>query len=295
MCCRGRAPLILYYLAEGIRNIGRNKLLNLTTIFTIAVSTTIFGLFMILFLNLDLLHQNWAERLQATIYLKDSADEKYLIDTLRKEKEVAEVTYISKEKALLEFQKELGKEKSILNIIADNPLPASIDITLKKEYRSSEFIGPLVEMIKKLPGVEEVHYGEDWVRDLTILLKGLKVTGLLLGSFLAAGIIFIISNTIRLTLYARQEEIEIMKLIGATRGFIRGPFVVEGVLQGLSGGVLSILFLYGFYRIVAYGLGLNFPGFHPVFPAPLILAIILFSCIILGILGSLSSIGRFLK
>lgn len=287
--------MIFYYLAEGLRNIGRNKLLNLSTIFTIAVSMTIFGFFLILFLNLKDLHESWSERFQITVYLKDGTDEKHLIDTIRKEKEVSAVIYTSKENALLEFQKELGKGKGVLNTIGDNPLPASIDITLKKEYRLSEFIEPLVEMIRKLPGVEEVHYGEDWIREITVLLKGLKITGILLGSFLIAGVIFIISNTIRLALYTRQEEIEIMKLIGATRGFIRWPFVVEGVLQGLTGGASSILFLYGFYRIVAYGLGLNFPGFHPAFLNPLLLAGIFFSGLILGLLGSLFSMGRFLK
>lgn len=287
--------MILYYLEEGLRNIGRNKLLTLTAIFTISISMTIFGIFLILFLNLNILHQNWAERVQITVYLKEGADGGSLIETIKREKEVEKVTYTSKEKALLEFEKEFGKEKRFLNSIGDNPLPASLDIVLKKEYRSSEFIEPLVKVIKKQIGVEEVHYGEEWVRDLTALLKGLRITGLLLGSFLALGITFIVSNTIRLTLYARQEEIEIMKLIGATKGFVRGPFLVEGSLQGIAGGLLSLLFLYGFYRIAVYGIEPRLPGFHPDFLPPWLFIQIPFSGIILGLLGSLFSMGRFLK
>lgn len=287
--------MISYYLREGFRNISRNKLLTLTAIFTISVSMMILGVFLILFLNLKLLHQSWGEMVQITVYLKEGANENDLIKKIRKEKVVAEVIYTSKEKALMGFEKELGKEKRILDSIGDNPLPASIDITVNKEYRSSEFIEPLVKILKELEGVEEIHYGEEWVRDLTALLKGLKVTGLLLGSFLALGITSIISNTIRLTLYARQEEIEIMKLIGATRSFIRGPFLVEGVLQGACGGVLSILLLYGFFRIVDYGIDFRLTGFHLSFLTLSLVVEITFSGILLGLLGSLFSMGRFLK
>lgn len=255
----------------------------------------IFGIFLILFLNLNLLHQRWGERVQITVYLKEGTDESSLIETISKEKEIAEVIYTSKDKAFEEFKKELGKEKESMDNIGENPLPASLDITLKKEYRSSEFVEPLVTLIKGFEGVEEIHYGEEWVRDLTALLKGLKVTGLLLGSLLSIGIIFIISNTIRLTLYARQEEIEIMKLIGSTKGFIRGPFLVEGALQGLSGGIISILLLYGLYRIAAYGIDFRFPGFHPSFLTPSLLVQISIAGFLLGLLGSFFSIGRFLR
>jgi cell division transport system permease protein len=287
--------VILYYLSEGLRNIGRNKLLTLTAIFTISVSMTILGIFLILFLNLNQLHQSWSERVQITLYLKDDAEENKLVDIIREKTEVAELIYTSKEEALAEFQKEFGEEKRILESIGDNPLPSSLDITIKKKYRSSEFIEPLVEFFKRLQGVEEVHYGEEWVKDLTALLKGLRLTGLFLGSFLALGVTFIVSNTIRLTLYSRQEEIEIMKLIGATKGFIKGPFLVEGALQGTFGGALSLLFLYGLYHIVAYGADLRLLGFHPSFLTPLLLIQIPFSGLILGLLGSLSSMGRFLK
>lgn len=287
--------MISYHLSEGFRNIGKNKLLSLTAVFIISVSMLIFGIFLILFLNLNLLHQKWGERVQITVYLKDDADEKKLIEEIRKEEGVAEIVYISKEMALIEFKKELGEEKEIMDNIGENPLPSSLDIILKKEYRSSEFIEPLVETIKRLQGVEEVHYGKEWVRELTGLLKGLRVTGLLFGSFLALGIVFIISNTIRLTLYARQEEIEIMKLIGATKGFIRGPFLVEGALQGFGAGLLSILFLYLFFYIAAYWIDFRFPGFSPAFLSPSLLVPIALSGLFLGLLGSLFSIERFLK
>ncbi len=255
----------------------------------------IFGIFLILFLNLNLLHEGWGERIQITVYLKDDADKDGLIKEIKKEKEVAEAIYTSKEKALAEFRKELGREKEVLDSIGENPLPASLDISVKKEYRSSEFIEPLVETIKRLSGVEEVHYGEEWVKDLTSLLKGLRGTGLFLGSLLALGIIFITSNTIRLTLYARQEEIEIMKFIGATKGFIRGPFLVEGALQGFGAGVLSVLLLYLFYSIAAYGIDFRLPGFNPGFLALSALIPIPLSGFLLGLLGSFLSMGRFLK
>ncbi len=287
--------MISYHLREGLRNISRNKLLAITATFIISISMMIFGIFLILFLNLNHLHQSWAERVQITVYLKEGADESNLIEIIGKEKEVAEIFYTSKEKALIEFKKELGRDKDILDSIGNNPLPSSLDIILKKEYRTSESVEPLVRTLKRFQGVEEVHYGENWVRDLTALLKGLKITGLLLGSLLAFGVAFIISNTIKLTLYARQEEIEIMKLIGATRGFIRGPFLVEGALQGICGGALSILLLYGFYHIVAYAINSRFPGFHPDFLTPSLLIQIPLSGFLLGLLSSYSSIERFLK
>lgn len=287
--------MISYYLREGLRNIGSNKLLTLTAIFTISVSITIFGFFLILFLNLKDLHESWAERVQITVYLNDGTNSDSLIEIIKKKKEVEEVIYTSKEKALIEFEKEFKKEKGIIESIGNNPLPDSLDITLRREYRTSEFVEPLVKILKGLQGVEEVHYGEEWVRELTALLKGLKIIALFLGSFLALGVTFIISNTIRLTLYARKEEIEIMKLIGATKGFIRGPFIVEGALQGIAGGLLSLFFLYGFYRIIAYGFNLRFLGFHPTFLTPAMLIEISLSGLLLGLLGSLFSMGRFLK
>lgn len=251
----------------------------------------IFGVFLIIFLNLNLLVDRLGEKVQITVYLKEGGDEKAVVETIRKEKGVAEIIYISKEEALLELKRMLGEESGLLDDLMGNPLPPSLEIRFKKGFRSPESIAPLVSLLRGMPSVDEVQYGEEWVRNLTTILKGLKLTGLILGSFLAFGVIYIISNTIKIAIYARQDEIEIMRLIGATRGFINGPFLVEGTLQGICGGALGVILLYGFYRLLMYEIEFWLPlsGFHLSFLSQLLSIQIILSGALLGFLGGLSS------
>ncbi len=198
-----------------------------------------------------------------------------------------------------EFRKSLKGKEGLLEGIGRNPLPASFELKIEKQFRYIEFIRLLSERFSKLDGVDEVQYGEEWFSNLIAFLNLLKITGFFIGSLFAVAIIFIISSTISLSLYAREEEIGIMKLLGATNGFIKTPFIIEGMFQGAVGSAIAILILNAVYHLFTQNLILSpwlfLVSSNPSFlPRYLIAGLVLVGPI-LGIIGSLSSINRFLR
>ena len=152
--------------------------------------------------------------------------------------------------------------------------------------------------LKRIPGITEVQYGEEWVRRFNLFLNFMRLLGALLGAFLVVAVIFIVSNTIKLTIYARRDELEVMSLVGATRFFIKAPYLVEGVIQGGAGAVLAMALLFGLYELFMYNAD-SFLTFNPVtsglsFLPPEYLGAILLSGVVLGFVGSLTSLKRFI-
>src|SRR5207244_8117951 len=134
-------------------------------------------------------------------------------------------------------------EERLLNGLGENPFPASLVIKVGSRFRTSEAVAQLVRKLQGLPEVEEVLYNKDWIETLAAALRYLKLLGIGIGVVLAFSMVTILANTIRLTLHARREEIEILRLIGATPGFIKAPFLLEGAILGGVGAACSLLFL----------------------------------------------------
>ena len=224
-----------------ISNIRANTQTFLISVVTIAISNGILGLFLIVFFNLNSFLVNWNQQVQLIIYLNDdiSPSEKgALEDLLRKSLNVQSTEVVSKERAWREFR--LDQMKNLNLDLGFNPLPASYKIRFKFTENRSQLIREFADTIMNEPGVESVEYGEKWIERFEKFMVFCRIFLMGTGGLLCFGLILIISNTIRLSIYSRQEEIELMLLIGATPRFVKIPFLIEGMLQGLSGVVFSI-------------------------------------------------------
>jgi len=295
-----RIGLLVYFLRKALENIWTNPFLSLVTLSTIAISMLILGLFSLIYLNVQQsLHQMGGE-LQITAYLQETISSKQA-EVLRSKvadwPEVEGITYISKEQALARFRSQLREYAGILEGLKENPLPASLELTLMPQYGRSGNIKELSTRLGRLSGVAEVQYGRKWMAKLRVFVEVMKLVGITVGGLLLIATIFVISNTIKLTFYSRREELEIMRLVGATDFFIKAPFLIEGLLHGLGGallaaGGLSLLILFLFSHL---DLPLRLAVMAGSLPTGQLVAGFLGLGLLLGVLGSMVSLRRFLR
>ena len=292
--------MLVYFLRKALGNIWTNPFLSLVTLSTIAISMLILGLFSLIYLNVQQsLHQMGGE-LQITAYLQEtiSPDKANVLRSKVADwPEVERITYISKEQALARFRSQLREYAGILEGLKENPLPASLELTLMPQYGRSGNIKELSTRLGRLPGVAEVQYGRKWMAKLRVFVEVMKLVGITVGGLLLIATIFVISNTIKLTFYSRREELEIMRLVGATDFFIKAPFLIEGLLHGLGGallaaGGLSLLILFLFSHL---DLPLRLAVMAGSLPTGQLVAGFLGLGLLLGVLGSMVSLRRFLR
>lgn len=295
-----RIGLLVYFLRKALENIWINPFLSLVTLSTIAISMLILGLFSLIYLNVQQsLHQMGGE-LQITAYLQEtisSEQAEMLRSKVADWPEVEGITYISKEQALARFRSQLREYAGILEGLKENPLPASLELTLMPQYGRSGNIKELSTRLGRLPGVADVQYGRKWMAKLRVFVEVMKLVGITVGGLLLIATIFVISNTIKLTFYSRREELEIMRLVGATDFFIKAPFLIEGLLHGLGGallaaGGLSLLILFLFSHL---DLPLRLAVMAGSLPTGQLVAGFLGLGLLLGVLGSMVSLRRFLR
>jgi cell division transport system permease protein len=288
---------LLYFITDAFRSMRENLATTVFTSVTLGFSLAIFTLFLIVFINLNGVLGNLGERTHIVAYMKGSAPEAGKL-----EKEVLRipgvkgVRYVSKEEALEELKSGFKGGGAIFEGIGKNPLPASFEIMLKQSHREPERMLEVVERLEGFASIDEVQYSQEWARRFSAFLKFIELAALLLGLFLAAATIFIITNTIRLTVYARRDEIEVMRLVGASDAFIKAPFFIEGVVQGAGGGLIAFGILAFWYwilvhRIPAY---LEFIIYIPL-GLPALLAVLVGAGVCMGVVASLISMSRFLK
>ncbi len=261
------------------------------------MSFLMMGIFIIGFVNIDRWIRNWGGTdINISIYLKDnikSKDRLFIKKRIENLKGIKDIRYVSKVKAKEDLKKILGLQSEFVDLLRENPLPASYEVILD---RSNEpLIHEIVQKIEILPGVEEVQYTAQYKEKLEGLLYILKLSGIVIWVFLCAASLIIIYNTIKLTIYNRKEEIEILSLVGATEWFIKAPFIIEGFIQGLIGGILSIGILYILFLLFSfkriYILGFSLP--QPVFISlPWMVFLVLFS-VIIGTSGGILAVSRF--
>lgn len=233
----------------------------LTALSILAISFALYTLsaFGLVWLNLERVLGDVEKRVEVIAYLVDGTDPAetaVLMKEVATYPEVDSLAYVSKEDALARARTDLAEYSELWTDLEVNPLPASIEIALKPGFRRSEHATEVARRVARFPFVEEVRYGEDWVRKLDFLQDMALLLGLIVGGIFAAVAFVSIGATIHLVLLARGDEIAIMKMVGATRGFIRRPFVIEGFAQGVIGAALAMLLLIGTYaalekRIVA--------------------------------------------
>ena len=287
-----------YYIKETFTSLKRNSLMTIASIFTVALSILVLGMFLVMVLNVNNIASHLENQVQITVYMKDQVSATQLQQmekVLKSSKGVVDVTAVSKQQALAEFKKRLGDQQRLLDALGeDNPFPASFEVQVDQPER----IAKLVPQIEKMPGVETARFGQEAVKNLFRLTRILRLGGLLLIFLLAVATLFIISNTIRITVFARRREVNIMKYVGATDSFIRCPFILEGMLMGFTGALLAALALNQLYLAAQeriYGMLAFFP-LLPYWPMMGILGagLVLVGTLI-GALGSMLSLQRFLK
>ena len=230
-------------LRTTISNIRANKQTFLISVMTIAISIGILGLFLIVFFNLNGLLTSWNQQVQLVIYLGDDisrSQKSDLEDLFKLNSKVQSTEEVSKEKAWQEFKLKQMDRAGVDLDLGFNPLPASFRIRFTVSDNRSLHIREFAEQIRGEPGVESVEFGEKWIGRFEKFMLICRVFLLGVGILLSLGLILIISNTIRLSIYSRQDEIELMLLIGATPRFVKIPFLLEGMLQGLSGSLISL-------------------------------------------------------
>ena len=251
--------IIRYSLGEALRSLKRSGWGGFASIGAIAASFLIIGVFLLISSNLSLLVSRWKEEVQVTIFLRDglsSAQLGSLKKSLSEEPGVRSLSFITKEQALSDFKKDLQGQEGLLEGLGYNPLPASFELQLKEPYQSPEMLQELVKRLKTWDGVEDVLYGQEWIEQLTLIIRLLKLAGMSLGGLLLLASILIVSNTIRLTIFSRAEEIDLMRLVGTSWAYIRTPFLFQGILQGLIGALLSLLILFLSFRLILWQVNL---------------------------------------
>lgn len=282
-----------YALKEAISGFKKSKLSSFASVFALFVSLLAIGMFVVTGYNINRLIKTIKSKIEIEVFIKDGHTHSQ-IDSLRKIimsfDEVEEVIYVSKEEAAKIFEREFGE--SIFNVLDFNPLPASFKIRLKESFRTTQGVESVVRKLRKIPNFEDIKYRK--------LLLGImeRRFHILTYIFFGAGIllslisVLLIINTIRLTIYAKRKLIKIMQLVGATRGFIMLPFLIQGFLQGLLAGIFSAGIIYVGIKIIVPQLpddvisSINVPDlFFPV--------LILIGCI-LGFAGSWLSASKYI-
>jgi cell division transport system permease protein len=286
-----------YFASEAVTSLWRARLINALSVLTIAVSLFVIGAFFTVGANLQRVVARWAEKIQVVFYLEDSLDphiEKIFEDRLRNDAAIMDVRFVSKDEALARFRGLFRDLQSLAGDLGQNPFPASVEVTLRPGHESPVEVQRVVREYSRAPGVDDVQYDLLWIQRLSAAARLIHGAGAFLGGILALAGVFTISNVIRLTVYARQDELDIMRLVGATRAYVRGPFVVEGMLLGGLGGVLSVgllwLTLRFFVRDVLTRSDLV-GAVNVAMPTSVALIVVLGGTAV-GIVGSLVSLGR---
>lgn len=287
-----------YFIQEVFRSLRRNRWMAFASIGTVAVSLFILGVFLTLVMNMNRLASSLESQVQISVYLKDNikkADRENIEDDIHRMQGIATVEYVSKDEAKERLAERLGDQKYLLDALGNkNPLPEAFEVTVTQP----DFVETAAKSIEKMKGVEAAKYGQDVVQHLFDITRLIRIFGFVTMVLLAGATLFIISNTIRLTVFARRKEVAIMKYVGATDWFIRWPFLLEGIVIGFIGGVFATIALRSFYAAMASKIysTLAFLPLLPQYPFMNYVTIaILLSGMAIGAIGSTISLKRFLK
>ena len=289
---------IEYYIREVFISLRRNNWMSVASIGTVAVSLFIFGMFLMMVMNMNKLAENMESQVQINVYLLDKVDREQARDIEKDLKEiegVESVGFVTKDEAMERFKDRLGDQKTLLDALDEtNPLPDSFEVTVT----NPDLVKSAAEKMEKLDGVECAKYGQDVMEHLFEITRLLRIFGFTLMLVLAFATLFIISNTIRLTVFARRKEIAIMKYVGATDWFIRWPFVMEGMVLGLFGSIIAAMVLRTAYTAMAEKVYETL-AFFPLIPEQPFLTyitiVVVISGMVVGAIGSAVSIKKFIK
>jgi cell division transport system permease protein len=286
-------------LRRAIGNLRQAAVASLITAGIIAMCLFLIGGYLVLAHNLGRARAGWERQVGLTAWMAEGVSREAasaLVVKVSLFPETERADYVGREAALAEFRDMMGDDARALAGLTDLPLPASIRVTLKPPFRNRAGVESVVARLAGESAIADLTWGREWLARAESLARLLTLGGAALGAALALSAVFIIANTIKLTVLARRDELETMRLVGATEGFIRFPFFLEGLLQGLAGGAAALLALAAMHRALAGQLSL--------FAAPALLidsieflpagaaASLVLGGMALGAFGSLAAVGR---
>lgn len=238
---------INYLIGDAFKSLKRNKTISIASVLTVLITFLVLGIFLLIAQNASLMINGLQDKIEIQVFLtKDIklVEEREIQVKIREQAGVEKVTYESAEDA---YNKVLESNPNFLSgyTLEKNPFPASYIVKIS----DADKIDNIIKAIKDLPGVESIENQQDIVGTIQSIVKGTRIIGIVLFIVLIAVSVFLIMNTTKLTVYSRRKEVGIMKFVGATDWFIRWPFIIEGMVIGLAGAVLSSLVLFGLYKV----------------------------------------------
>lgn len=283
----------MYALQQAMRAIRSNWIASVATITTTTLSLTILAGFSLVSLNLNAILGNLQNELELSAYLNDNANAALLMQTIDGWPEVDTVTFIPKDQALLDTIEDLPLLREAAGEV-NNPLPNTIELRLNDPALTA----PIGQRLAALPGIDEVDDGDDAVQTFLAINDALQVGGSILIVVLLTSALFAIVNSIRAAITARSDEIEVMRLVGATRGFIRAPFLIEGFLLGLFSAVVTLGLVMPGYGFIVQRLSDRLP-FVPFVADPVSLlqvaGLLTALALLVGLVGSAISVTQYLR
>ncbi|NQU17728.1 MAG: ABC transporter permease [Candidatus Saganbacteria bacterium] len=286
-----------FFVVEAFRGIGRSPLMSFVAIGIVTVTLTIFGFFMLGVINLGNVVSTMGAKLDITSYVnKDlsNRDAAELEVRLKKIDGVEKVNYYSKDDSWKDFKEEYSGKLELGEVVSENPLPNTFAI----KVRSPEILPNVAAAISKIEEIDEVRYSGKLISQVQNLVEAVRLAGFVFVFLLFFATLLIVVNTIRLTVLARETDIYIMRLVGATSSFVRWPFVIEGIVIGVGGGVFAVLLLRATYETLAFKVSAAFP-FLPVvtdsFLLSMVFAAVGITGAMLGMIGGYISVSRLLK
>ena len=291
-----------YFIREAYRSLRTHQASTVIGIITTAFTLTSFGTFLLLYHNVHNLIGRAQTNIQIIVYPKEDIEPKTLQtlkNTIQDDPAIDSLTLISKKDALKDFKKQFPEEAYLLEGLGNSPFPASLVLNLASSIPTTDAISQLVNRLQQHPHVDQVRYNRDWIERLTLVITYLEIGALIVGGVLALASITIIANTVQLAFYTRQEEIEILRLIGGTNLFISIPYLIEGAVIGGLGGGMALAFLragFEFFNHKTHTLSVigGFSSIFEFFPYSNSLLLIA-GGILLGCLGTMLSMYGWMR
>jgi len=284
-----------YSFKLAARSIWHEKWINLLSVMTIMAGLLITSVTILAVYNMDAATRKLPEKFSIMAYLSDNLPHQQvenLIDTVEKENIVDKVRYIPKDQALKDLKSTLKDTAYVLDGLGENPLPDAIEVKLKNSAMGPDTVQKFAQRLQAISGVAEVEYGERFLSSIYSLRTGMQAIGIVFIMLLSLGTVFVCYSTVKILFYRKRKEIETYKLLGATKSFIRAPFIIEGAVIGLAAGFLGLIGVLSLYYFVILQLRLTFPLFK-ILIFPVNMSFILPTAgFVLGIIGAVIAIGR---
>ena len=294
-----RISFLRYFFRQALGNIFENRLVHLIGVGTMVIAFLLFDAFVLAFVNINAWTQERGRTLTMSIYFKEAPERSAIEDIQREllDYPVSITKFISKKDAMKSLRRQLGEKAGLLDGLKENPLPASLEIILSRDEIDDSLPYELKKKLERTENVDEVQYSQEWIDRIQAVMGAVEIVGLVFGGLLFLAALFIVTNTIKLTIYSRKDEIEILKLVGATNGFVKTPFLIEGSIQGFLGGSVAIIILFLGYMIVTseVDLRIGFGALDLIFLSPEFILLLVATSIITGFIGSTVSLGRFFR